>query len=367
MRAPRRAPATRAPPRPRSPARPVPCRRSRSAASSARSASRSRRAPRPAPRGRHGRERGHGEPQSFEQRLLEEPVLRKLEGLGRREHPARSARNRADATGTFSNSYVTHRRRRRVGQRALVVVVPDDRRCDARGGRIRRRVQHQGVDPDPRSRFGQHHAELAAAHDPDERHRSSGSGGRSRCPSEPPGTSGAARGRDRPRAPRSRPRAGPRSSPRSRRSRACRPARRPASARSTAASPAFSAFDSTGTPSTGRWVFAAVMPGRCAAPPAPATITCKPAIGGGLRVLHHQLRRAMGRDDLGLEAHPEVLERVAAVLHRLPVGAGAHDHADLRPRPPTASLPARVAARAPADRHRPLRRLGCGVAHTSLA
>ncbi len=53
-------------------------------------------------------------------------------------------------------------------------------------------------------------------------------------------------------------------------------------------------------------------------------------IGGGLRVLHHQLRRAMGRHDLGLEADAEVLERVAAVLHRLPVGAGAHDHADLR-------------------------------------
>ena len=37
-----------------------------------------------------------------------------------------------------------------------------------------------------------------------------------------------------------------------------------------------SAFDSTGTPSTGRWVFAAVMPGRWAAPPAPATITWSP-------------------------------------------------------------------------------------------
>ncbi len=32
-----------------------------------------------------------------------------------------------------------------------------------------------------------------------------------------------------------------------------------------------------GTPSTGRVVKAAVMPGRCAAPPAPATITLKPA------------------------------------------------------------------------------------------
>src|SRR5688572_3448450 len=37
-----------------------------------------------------------------------------------------------------------------------------------------------------------------------------------------------------------------------------------------------SAFDSTGTPSTGRRVFDEVMPGRCAAPPAPAMITCRP-------------------------------------------------------------------------------------------
>src|SRR5690606_15172998 len=34
--------------------------------------------------------------------------------------------------------------------------------------------------------------------------------------------------------------------------------------------------DCTGTPSTGRWVLAAHMPGRCAAPPAPAMITRRP-------------------------------------------------------------------------------------------
>jgi hypothetical protein len=38
----------------------------------------------------------------------------------------------------------------------------------------------------------------------------------------------------------------------------------------------FNAFDCTGTPSTGRLVFAAVMPGRCAAPPAPAISTSRP-------------------------------------------------------------------------------------------
>jgi len=40
--------------------------------------------------------------------------------------------------------------------------------------------------------------------------------------------------------------------------------------------PSFSLL-SPGTPSTGRSVIEAVMPGRCAAPPAPAMITLKPA------------------------------------------------------------------------------------------
>ena len=38
----------------------------------------------------------------------------------------------------------------------------------------------------------------------------------------------------------------------------------------------FSAFDCTGTPNTGRLVLAAVMPGRCAAPPAPAMMASRP-------------------------------------------------------------------------------------------
>ena len=38
----------------------------------------------------------------------------------------------------------------------------------------------------------------------------------------------------------------------------------------------FSAFDCTGTPSTGRVVLAANMPGRWAAPPAPAMMACRP-------------------------------------------------------------------------------------------
>ncbi len=38
----------------------------------------------------------------------------------------------------------------------------------------------------------------------------------------------------------------------------------------------FSALLSTGTPNTGSGVIAAVMPGRCAAPPAPAMMTFRP-------------------------------------------------------------------------------------------
>jgi len=38
----------------------------------------------------------------------------------------------------------------------------------------------------------------------------------------------------------------------------------------------FKAFDSTGTPSTGSRVIDAHMPGRCAAPPAPAMMTFRP-------------------------------------------------------------------------------------------
>src|ERR1700685_2726384 len=40
----------------------------------------------------------------------------------------------------------------------------------------------------------------------------------------------------------------------------------------------FSAWLSTGTPSTGNSVLAATIPGRWAAPPAPAIITCSPRV-----------------------------------------------------------------------------------------
>ena len=64
----------------------------------------------------------------------------------------------------------------------------------------------------------------------------------------------------------------------------------------------FSALLSTGTPSTGSVVCAAVMPGRCAAPPAPAMMTSMPAPFGARGKLGHQFRRAMRGDRRGIRA-----------------------------------------------------------------
>jgi hypothetical protein len=58
-----------------------------------------------------------------------------------------------------------------------------------------------------------------------------------------------------------------------------------------------SAFDSTGTPNTGSGVSAAVMPGRCAAPPAPAMITLKPSASRAAGEIVEPVGRAVGRDD----------------------------------------------------------------------
>ena len=83
--------------------------------------------------------------------------------------------------------------------------------------------------------------------------------------------------RRRPRAPGSPRRRAPRCARRPRRWRTSRPARPPASARSRAASRApGGAREVTGTPSTGSGVLAASMPGRWAAPPAPAMMHRRP-------------------------------------------------------------------------------------------
>ena len=123
--------------------------------------------------------------------------------------------------------------------------------------------------------------------------------------------------------------AAPHWSRRLRRSRACRPERRPASARSSRGCPGPRApWLSTGTPSTGRRVIDAVMPGRWAAPPAPAMMTLRPLPFAPLGVAVEPLRRAMRRDDLGLVGDAELVEHVGRVLHRRPVRLAAHNDAD---------------------------------------
>ena len=70
------------------------------------------------------------------------------------------------------------------------------------------------------------------------------------------------------------------------------------------------------------------MPGRWAAPPAPAMITFSPrsrALGG---IAVEPLRGAMRRDDLGLVRDFERVEHRGRRLERRPVGAAAHDDAD---------------------------------------
>src|SRR6185295_741713 len=84
----------------------------------------------------------------------------------------------------------------------------------------------------------------------------------------------------------------------------------------------------TGTPITGSTVCAATIPGRWAAPPAPAMITSMPR--AARRVLRHPGRRAMRRYDACFVRHAEVGEHLVGVAHGVPVGFRAHDHADER-------------------------------------
>ena len=85
----------------------------------------------------------------------------------------------------------------------------------------------------------------------------------------------------------------------------------------------------TGTPSTGSSVCAATMPGRWAAPPAPAMITSRPRASRAVGVLEHAGRACGGRRRRGDSCGtPNCVEHLGGVAHRLPVGLAAHDHAD---------------------------------------
>ena len=73
-----------------------------------------------------------------------------------------------------------------------------------------------------------------------------------------------------------------------------------------------SAFDSTGTPRTGSGVFAAVMPGRCAAPPAPAMITPRPRPAADSAYSNRKSGVRCAETTRDLVRHAQHLERRAA-------------------------------------------------------
>ena len=89
-----------------------------------------------------------------------------------------------------------------------------------------------------------------------------------------------------------------------------------------------SARERTGTPSTGSVVSAAIMPGRCAAPPAPAMIDLEARLSRALGEGEQPLRRAVGGDDARLVGDAERVERLGGVAHGRPVGLAAHDDGD---------------------------------------
>ena len=83
-----------------------------------------------------------------------------------------------------------------------------------------------------------------------------------------------------------------------------------------------------GTPNTGSGVSDAAMPGRCAAPPAPAMITLKPFSRRAAGKLVEPLGGAVRGDDARVVADFQGVERLGGVLHRGPVGLAAHDDRD---------------------------------------
>ena len=85
-----------------------------------------------------------------------------------------------------------------------------------------------------------------------------------------------------------------------------------------------------GTPTTGTIVCPATIPGRCAAPPAPAITDLKPSRLCRLGVLHHQVGGSVSRHHPRLMGDREVGEHSRRATHCLPIGVAAHDHAHER-------------------------------------
>ena len=83
---------------------------------------------------------------------------------------------------------------------------------------------------------------------------------------------------------------------------------------------------------TGTTVCDATMPGQMGGAAGAGDDHLEPAAGGRRRVLGHQRRRAMRRDDFRLVRHAERVQDFGGMPHRVPVRLAAHDDADERRR-----------------------------------
>jgi len=71
------------------------------------------------------------------------------------------------------------------------------------------------------------------------------------------------------------------------------------------------------------------MPGKWAAPPAPAMMAFRPRPAAASAYAEHVVRHAVGGNHARLKADTKLLENLDCVLHGVPIRAGTHDDADL--------------------------------------
>ena len=109
----------------------------------------------------------------------------------------------------------------------------------------------------------------------------------------------------------------------------------------------------TGTPITGSGVTDASMPGRCAAPPAPAMMTRSPRPAAADPYPTISRGHTVGGHHVGLVGDAELVQGVRGRAHHRPVRIAAHDdaHQRLASHDLIASVPSAASSRGP--RHSP--------------
>ena len=86
---------------------------------------------------------------------------------------------------------------------------------------------------------------------------------------------------------------------------------------------------STGTPSTGKIVNAAIIPGKCAAPPAPAMMTSRPLCSADSAYSTNRFGVRCAETTFASCGTPNSSNNSAAA-HRFPIRHASHRHADQR-------------------------------------